>query len=274
MRILGVVPARYNSSRMPGKPIVDICGKPMIWWVYQQAKKVKYFTDFLVATDDVRIEKVCKALNMNVVMTSRDGACLIDRLSELSKRYDYDYYVSMNGDEPLIEGENVQYVLPDTVINNKPVVRGLMREFKDPVEVVDPGNMKIVCNKDGRLLYMSRSPIPYPHKTDMFTYKKYVGIECYNKAALDFYSNTAPGPIEKIEDLGTLRFLENGIDVYFNLVDSRSLSVDNKRDLEKVKAIISAERASIPNSGGGYLILLLCSLVYRPYNFCAAWCKV
>ena len=239
MKILGVIPARYASSRLPGKPIVDICGKPMIWWVYQQAKKVKEFTDFIVATDDERIENVCKALNMNVVMTSKDGACLIDRLSELSQRYAYDYYVSMNGDEPLIESENVKYVLPDHIILDKPVVRGLMRVFKDPVEVIDPGNMKIVCNKDGKLLYMSRSPIPYPHKTDMFTYKKYVGIECYNKAALEFYSSTEPGPIEKIEDLGTLRFLENGVDVFFNLVESKSLSVDTKRDLEKVRDIIS-----------------------------------
>lgn len=239
MKILGVIPARYSSSRLPGKPIVDICGKPMIWWVYQQAKKVREFTNILVATDDERIKHVCDELEMNVEMTSRDGNCLIDRLHELSDRYDYDYYVSMNGDEPLIEGEIVPAVLPKDVISDFPVVRGLIREFKDPVEVIDPGNMKIVCNKDGRLLYISRSPIPYPHKTAEFTYKKYVGIECYNKAALDFYAQTAPGPIEKIEDLGTLRFLENGIDVYYTLVNSSSLSVDTKRDLEKVTNIMA-----------------------------------
>lgn len=239
MKILGVIPARYQSSRLPGKPIVDICGKPMIWWVYQQALKVKEFEKVVVATDDERIKKVCDELGMNCEMTSKDGNCLIDRLHELSERYDYDYYVSMNGDEPLIEGENVQYVLPDNAYNHQPIVRGLMRVFKDPVEVIDPGNMKIVCNKDGKLIYISRSPIPYPHKTGMFTYKKYVGIECYNKKALDFYASTEPGPIEKIEDLGTLRFLENGIDVYYNLVESASLSVDTQRDLEKVRKIMS-----------------------------------
>lgn len=142
MKILGVIPARYQSSRLPGKPIVDICGKPMIWWVYQQALKVREFSDVLVATDDKRIVDVCKALGMNVELTSRDGACLIDRLSQLSCRHDYDYYVSMNGDEPLIEGENVVHVLPLEAENDKPVVRGLMRVFKDPVEVQDPGNMK------------------------------------------------------------------------------------------------------------------------------------
>ncbi len=238
MKILGVVPARYQSSRLPGKPIVDICGKPMIWWVYQQALQAEQFTDVLVATDDQRIVDVCNEYGMRVELTSKDGACLIDRLYELSQRMDYDYYVSMNGDEPLIEGSNVKYVLPDTVERDVPVVRGLMRVFKDPVEVIDPGNMKIVCNSQGKLIYISRSPIPYPHKTGEFTYKKYVGIECYNKAALDFYAKTEAGPIEKIEDLGTLRFLENGVDVYYNLVESASLSVDTNRDLEKVRHIM------------------------------------
>lgn len=238
MKILGVIPARYQSSRLLGKPIVDICGKPMIWWVYEQAKLVKEFTDIIVATDDERIEEVCKEYGMNVIMTSPDGACLIDRLHEVSCKMEYDYYVSMNGDEPLIEASIVPAVLPTYVEKDEPVVRGLMRVFKDPVEVVDPGNMKIVCNEKGKLIYMSRSPIPYPHKSAEFSYKKYVGVECYNKMALDFYMNTKPGPVEKIEDLGTLRFLENDIPVYYTLIESSSLSVDNPRDLEKVRNIM------------------------------------
>lgn len=238
MKVLGVVPARYQSSRLPGKPIVDICGKPMIWWVYQQALKVKEFDKVIVATDDERIEEVCHQLGMNVMMTSKDGACLIDRLYEVSQKLQYDYYVSINGDEPLIEGEIIPAVIPSAVANDKPVVRGLMRIFKDPVEVVDPGNMKLVCNENGKLIYISRSPIPYPHKSSSFTYKKYVGVECYNKPALDFYMKTIPGPIEKIEDLGTLRFLENDIPVYYSLVESSSLSVDTGRDLEKVRTLL------------------------------------
>lgn len=252
MKILGVIPARYQSSRLPGKPIVDICGKPMIWWVYQQALKVKEFSDVIVATDDQRIMDVCKDLGMKAELTSKDGACLIDRLHELSLRMDYDYYVSINGDEPLIEGENIPFVFPNKADSSHPVVRGLMRIFKDPVEVIDPGNMKIVCNREGKLIYLSRSPIPYPHKTGEFTYKKYVGVECYNKCALDFYAKTPAGPIEKIEDLGTLRFLENGIDVYYTLVESNSLSVDTNRDLEKVRKLMSARLSLGEFSGGGY----------------------
>lgn len=238
MRVLGIIPARYQSSRLPGKPIIDICGKPMIWWVYQQAIKVAEFTDVLVATDDKKIEDVCHKLGLKAVMTSKDGTCLIDRLYEVSERMEYDYYVSVNGDEPLIEYDVIPAVLPCDTDCKKPVVRGLMRIFRDPAEVIDPGNMKLVCNDEGRLIYMSRSPIPYPHKTTEYEFKKYVGVECYNKQALDFYHNTEPGPVEKIEDLGTLRFLEYGINVYYNLVESDSLSVDTYRDLEKVRHLM------------------------------------
>lgn len=238
MRVLGVIPARYQSSRLPGKPIVDICGKPMIWWIYKQAEKVREFSDMLVATDDERIREVCNELEMKVIMTSKDGTCLIDRLYEISESMEYDYYVSINGDEPLIECEIIPSVLPADVHHERPIVRGLMRIFQEPAEVIDPGNMKLVCSEDGKLIYISRSPIPYPHKTTEFEYKKYVGVECYNKQALDFYFHTKPGPIEKIEDLGTLRFLEHGVDVYYKLVESNSLSVDTYRDLEKVRHIM------------------------------------
>lgn len=235
MKIIGIVPARYQSSRLPGKPIVDICGKPMIWWVYQEALKVGAFAEVLVATDDERVRRVCDELGMKVLMTSRDGACLIDRLYEVSGLIEADYYVSINGDEPLIEGEIIPRVFPEETVKDRPVIRGLMRQFTDPVEVIDPGNMKLVCNEQGKLIYMSRSPIPYPHKTTDFFYKKYVGVECYNRKALEFYHDMAPGPIERIEDLGTLRFLENGADVFYTLVESSSLSVDTARDLESVR---------------------------------------
>lgn len=235
MKILGIVPARYQSSRLPGKPIVDICGKPMIWWVYQAAIKVDGFADVYVATDDERIENVCNELGMKCIMTSKDGNCLIDRLYEVSNYMEADYYVSINGDEPLIETGIIPCVFPLKPEKDIPIVRGLMREFKNPVEVIDPANMKLVCDINGRLIYISRSAIPYPHKTTDFTYKKYVGVECYNKAALDFYHRTEPGPIEKIEDLGTLRFIERQVNVYYNLVESESLSVDTDRDLDAVR---------------------------------------
>jgi 3-deoxy-manno-octulosonate cytidylyltransferase (CMP-KDO synthetase) len=210
----------------------------MIWWVYQQVKKVKELSNIIVATDDERIAEVCHDHSMNVIMTSKDGSCLIDRLYEVSRIIESDYYVSINGDEPLIESVIIPSVFPSEIIRNKPVARGLMREFTDPVEVIDPANLKLVCASDGRLIYVSRSPVPYPQKTINFKFKKYVGVECYNKDALKFYYKAQPGEIEKIEDLGHLRFLEHGIPVYFSLVKSNSLSVDTQKDLEKVRYIM------------------------------------
>ena len=249
MKVLGIVPARYHSSRLPGKPLADICGKPMVWWVYQQALKCPKFDKVIVATDDTRIEDFCKSEKMEVMMTSPDGACLIDRLYEVSGRVQYDYYVSINGDEPLIEGEIIENVVPDFVNNDVPVVRGLMRNFTRPTDVIDPNNMKLVCTESGKLLLISRAPVPFPYKTAEYSYKKYVGVECYNKKALEFYANTPAGPIEKIEDLGTLRFIEHDVDVYYTLVESNSLSVDTKKDLEYVRGVIK-QRLEKSNRGG------------------------
>ena len=239
MKVCAVIPARYGSTRMPGKPLMDICGHPMIWWVYQNVMKVKEFDEVYVATDDERIKKVCEEFGANVVMTTSDCSCLIDRVYQVSNIIDADYYVTVNGDEPILESDIMPAILPDFVEREKPIVRGLVREFKDPVEVIDPGNIKIVIGLGGYSLYTSRSPIPYPQKTAKFTYKKYVGVELFNKSALDFYVSTEQTEIEKIEDIGSIRFLEHGIRIHYDLVESESLSIDTPRDIEKIRDVIS-----------------------------------
>ena len=236
-KIIGIIPSRYSSSRLPGKPLVDICGKPMIWWVYNQVKKVKQFDDIYVATDDERIEKVCKEYGMNVIMTSNNHPTHIHRLHEVSNKVDADLYVCVCGDEPLIKPEVIEKVIPEKV---EPVtISILMREFTEPTEVIDPGNIKITTNAEGYCVALSRSPIPFPYKTIQFKYKKIVGVECYNKKALEYFVSTEPGCIEKIEDITLMRYLENRIAMKFTLVETNALSVDTQRDLEKVRKIIS-----------------------------------
>lgn len=239
MKAIAVIPARYASTRMPGKPIMDLCGHPMIWWVYQNVIKANGFADVYVATDDVRIKHVCEGFGAKVIMTSNSCSCLIDRLYEVSQVIDADYYVSINGDEPILEPEVMGNILPDFVEREKPIIRGLCKNFTDPVEVIDSGNIKIVVGKDGYSLYSSRSPIPYPHKSTQFKYKKYVGVELFNKAALDFYVSTEPTEIEKIEDIGSIRFLEHGFRIHYDLVESDSLSVDTPKDLVKITRVLS-----------------------------------
>lgn len=243
-KIIGIIPSRYASSRLPGKSLLDICGKPMIWWVYNQVKKVKEFDDIYVATDDKRIQKVCQEYGMNVLMTSDNHPTHIHRLQEVSNKINADLYVCVCGDEPLIKPNIIQKVIPQEV---EPVtISILMREFTEPSEVIDPGNIKITTNSKGYCVALSRSPIPFPYKTIQFKYKKIVGVECYNKEALDYFVSTEPGCIEKIEDCSLIRYLENRVPMKFTLVETDALSVDTPKDLEKVRKVI-LERANNEN---------------------------
>lgn len=237
MKIIGAIPARYGSSRFPGKPLQDICGKPMLWWVYQQASKVEEFDQVVVATDDRRIADLCEKYGMNYVMTG-EHSTHIARIHEVSTKIDADYYVNINGDEPLIEKETIQAIIPKET-SDQPKVFGLMKILRDPVELIDPTNIKVAANRDGVALYISRAPIPHPYKTILFEYKKAIGVECWNKAALELFVNSEPGVMEQIEDLVALRFFENGVPMHYTLVESNSLSVDTPKDLEKVRKLVA-----------------------------------
>ena len=237
MKIIGAIPARYGSSRFPGKPLQDICGKPMLWWVYQQASKVEEFDQVVVATDDRRIADLCESYGMNYVMTG-EHSTHIARIHEVSTKIDADYYVNINGDEPLIEKETIQAIIPKEA-SDQPKVFGLMKILRDPVELIDPTNIKVAANRDGVALYISRAPIPHPYKTILFEYKKAIGVECWNKAALELFVNSEPGVMEQIEDLVALRFFENGVPMHYTLVESNSLSVDTPKDLEKVRKLVA-----------------------------------
>lgn len=234
MMIVGVIPARYESTRLPGKPLVDICGKPMLWWVYQKVRQIQAFSDVYCAIDDDRIQRVCEENNIKFIRTSSNHPDHISRIHEVSDKIKADYYICINGDEPLITEECILPVLPRKV-EEGPYFGGAMRILNSPSEVIDPANIKLVVSDTGKCLYMSRTPVPYPKGTLNVQYKKYVGVECFDKKALDFFVNTEMGIIEKVEDIDHLRFLENNIDLHFMLVESDSISVDTKKDLDFVR---------------------------------------
>lgn len=239
MKILGVIPARYNSSRLPGKPLVDIHGKPMIWWTYQRAIQVKEFIEVIVATDDIRIKKVCDEFEIPSILTGEHENHIL-RVAEVATLIEADYYVCINGDEPLILPESIRKVIPHEICGDYHM-GFLIRDLTNPVEVMDPGNIKVVSLKNGKCIYMSRGIVPYPKGTLDFTYKKFIGVECYNQNALEFYRNTEMGELERIEDIDHLRFIENNIPIHVTLVESDSLSVDTYKDLEKVKELIKLD---------------------------------
>ena len=236
MKIIGVIPARYASTRFPGKPLADICGKPMIWWVYNQASKVCEISAFYVATDDERIANVCDELSVPYIMTSNKHKTSTERVYEVACKIEADVYVCINGDEPLISPDVISKVIPESLDGF--FAANLMSEIKDPVEVIDSTNIKVVTNEDDYALFMSRGAIPYPKANMEYKYYKHLGVLAYTKNALRFFAETPKGKNEIIEDINELRFIEHSKPLKMIEAEAMSLSVDTPKDLEKVRNMI------------------------------------
>lgn len=234
MNIIGVIPARYKSSRFEGKPLADIHGKPMIWWVYQQASKVSLFNRVIVATDDIRIQNTCIELGMDVIMTSPNHTSGTDRVAEISELIPADIVVNIQGDEPMIEPENILAAIQPLIDQPNLLVTNLMTRIENPIELVNTTVPKVVVNKDRIGIYLSRSPVPYPKGDLNAIYYKQVCVYAFRPEALSTYSQVPRGEIEKVEDIDILRFIENNIKVQFVEVKSKSIAVDTKLDLERV----------------------------------------
>ena len=238
MKIVGVIPARYKSSRFEGKPLADIHGKPMIWWVYQQAIKVKEFEAVYVATEDERIKIDCEDLGVNVIMTSDEHKTGTDRIGEVARKINADLYVNIQGDEPMIEPETIIEAIKPFYENKELQVSNLMTVIKDPVDVVNFTVPKVITNKDGIGIYLTRSAAPYPKGSIEYSYYKQVCVYGFTPEALEFYCNSPRGKVESIEDIEILRFIESGYKVQFIEVDSDTVAVDTPNDLEKVRRIM------------------------------------
>ncbi len=239
MKVVGIIPARYHSTRLPGKPLKDICGKPMVYWVYERVQSVSELDEIYVATDDKRIEDVCNQYNIKVIMTKNTHLTGAHRLQEVSEKINADFYVQLNGDEPLINCDAIRAVIPKEVPQDIEFGTNIITKIKEPSQVLDSSNIKMVFDNNNNALYMSRTPIPYPFKSLDFVYYKHVGIIGYNKKMLDFYKNSEPGKLEKIEGIDTLRFLDYGKMLKVIPVDNcDSLSVDTEKDLERVRKMM------------------------------------
>ena len=242
MRVVGIIPARYASTRLPGKPLKDIWGYPMIWWVYKRVSKVKQLNEIIVATDDERILSVCNQYEIPVIMTSSNHPNGAMRLQEVSETITADFYVQLNGDEPLMNTDAIIAAIPETVPQDVEFGTNIITQIDDPAQVMDSSNIKMVFDDEMNALYMSRTPIPYPFKSIDFQYYKHVGIIGYNKKMLDFYKNSTPGRFEQIEGIDTLRFLDYGKQLKLSLVpDCHSLSVDTQKDLEMVRRMMKEQ---------------------------------
>ena len=238
MKTAAVIPARYASTRLPGKPLKDICGKPMLWWVYNRIKKAEKINQIVVATDDKRIVDCCDNYEIPSVMTGTHNTAA-NRIQEVSKTIEADFYLQVNGDEPLIQYELLTMAVPEEIPQDVEFGTNIITKMSNPVEVMDNSNIKVVFDENLKALYMSRTPVPYPFKSINYEYYKHVGIIGYNKKMLDFYANSKPGRFEVIEGIDTLRFLDYGKTLQFVIAENvKSLSVDTQKDLEYVTEII------------------------------------
>lgn len=242
MKIIGVIPARYASSRFPGKPLAEICGKPMIWWVYQQCKKVPELTEVYIATEDQRIVDCCNELDMQVVLTADTHLTGTDRVGEVAQKIPADIYVNIQGDEPMLEPETISKAIQPFFDDPELKITNLMTQIDDPVDVVNFTVPKVITNKENIGIYLTRSAVPYPKGSVKYKYYKQVCVYGFKPDALQFYCDYGmtfgKAKIEAIEDIELLRFIENGYKVQFVEVFSRTVAVDTEKDLEKVRMIM------------------------------------
>lgn len=247
MKIIAVIPARYESSRFPGKPLADICGKPMIWWVYNQCKKVEEIDDVYVATDSDIIFNECTSLGMNVIMTSDKHKTGTDRVGEVAEKMEADLIVNVQGDEPLLEPDTIRSAILPFYENPDLQITNLMTKIKDPVDVVNFTVPKVITNKDGIGVYLTRATAPYPKGSIGYSYYKQVCVYGFKPEALRFFceygKKYGKAKAEEVEDIEILRFIENGYKVQYIEVESGTVAVDTPNDLIKVRSLVEAEQS-------------------------------
>lgn len=238
MNIIAVIPARYKSSRFPGKPLADIHGKPMIWWVYTQAKKVEEISRVIVATDDERIFSACTKLGMDVVMTADTHPTGTDRVCEIADLISADVYVNVQGDEPMLDPETIRAAIRPFLENQDVLATNLMARIHDISEAIDVNVPKVVVNSKSEGVYLSRLPIPYPKGADSKGYYRQVCVYGFSRTALQVYKENPKEIVESIEDIEILRLIERGVPVKFIEVNSGTVAVDTMKDLEKVRHLM------------------------------------
>jgi 3-deoxy-manno-octulosonate cytidylyltransferase (CMP-KDO synthetase) len=248
---LGVIPARFASSRFPAKALAQLAGKPMLQHVWERASMARYLDDLLVATDDERIASVVRNFGGRVRMTRDDHPSGTDRIAEIASFHDAAIYVNIQGDEPLIDPEAIDCAV-DAVRTADDVSMGtLKKRIADPTDVLNPNVVKVVTNLAGDAIYFSRSPIPYQRDagTALPVYFKHIGLYVYRADFLRQYSDMVIGPLEQAERLEQLRALENGHRIRVVETDYESLGVDTPEDLERVNQLFVAVANSVGYGG-------------------------
>jgi 3-deoxy-manno-octulosonate cytidylyltransferase (CMP-KDO synthetase) len=256
MSVVAIIPARFGSTRLPGKPLADIGGKPMIQHVYESASRARALDRVLVATDDRRIEAAVRGFGGEVMMTSADHASGTDRLAEVAKKVNADCLVNIQGDLPFIQSETIARAIKPLGRDLKISMATVSTPINDEKEWRNPNVVKVLTDRAGFALYFSRAPIPYNRrravdpkgakisaqaKPRLWGYR-HLGLYVYRRDFLLKFARLRPTVLERIEGLEQLRALENGYRIYVAEVEEGSVEVDTPEDLKKAERHWNGQR--------------------------------
>jgi 3-deoxy-manno-octulosonate cytidylyltransferase (CMP-KDO synthetase) len=244
-RVLGVIPARLASTRLPRKVLRTIAGEPLLVWVYRAARACPELDDVLIAADSREVADLCAEHALPCIMTSPDLPSGTDRLHAVSQTHPADIYINIQGDEPLLHPEHIAAILAPFALPYVDVTTLKVRCA--PHEITNPNAVKVVTATDGRALYFSRATIPYDRdNAGNVPYWKHLGLYAYRHAALQRFASLAPSPLEMTERLEQLRLLENGLALYVAETTHNTVGVDTEEDLQRVEAILTSRIRSEP----------------------------
>jgi 3-deoxy-manno-octulosonate cytidylyltransferase (CMP-KDO synthetase) len=234
-----VIPARYASSRFPGKPLAPILGRPMIQWVWQACLEARSLDDLVVATDDDRIASTVRAFGGRVEMTRADHESGSDRLAEVASRHGAELLVNIQGDEPLMDGSVIDAVVALLKADPECLCATAVTGFRDRAELDSPDTAKVILDHRDRALYFSRAPIPFCRdgQPDLGAYHKHIGIYGYRRPLVARLGGLA-SRLEAVERLEQLRLLENGVAIHVARVAWQPLGVDRPADIAAVEALL------------------------------------
>jgi len=250
MSVVAVIPARYGSTRLPGKPLAIIGGKPMIQHVYENASKAKLLDQIIVATDDRRIEEAVKKFGGNVVRTSKDHTSGTDRLAEVARKLKAaDWLVNIQGDLPLIRSQTIARAIQPLMDDRKIPMGTVCTAIYEMKDWQNPNVVKVLKDRAGFALYFSRAPIPFFQNNEIDVAGKtstsssnqrlwgyrHLGLYVYRRDFLLKFAGLRPTPLERIESLEQLRALQNGYPIYVAEVDEQPIEVDTPADLKKAE---------------------------------------
>jgi 3-deoxy-manno-octulosonate cytidylyltransferase (CMP-KDO synthetase) len=240
MSVLAVIPARYQSSRFPGKPLVDIGGKSMIQRVYEQVEKAAQVSMAIVATDDDRIYQHVFGFGGKVMMTSSEHQSGTDRVAEVAQAYaDYDFVINIQGDEPFIDPGQIDVVAEDLIGGAS--ISTLAKKIEDADSLFNSNVVKVVFNQKKRAMYFSRSTLPFLRNyaqeewIQKGSFYKHIGLYGFERETLLQITNLPLGHYEQLEALEQLRWLEAGFEISVNLTNKETIGIDTPEDIEKIK---------------------------------------